>query len=347
MCGFGSQAQITVFKYSDGPLIPQTIRQIYLTNNTWDIGKNDYGEVAILGDVKATLPGLNELIRKNPPEGAQKRNEKLREYSKKRSTEWQNYLNHALNKEPIRAVVVAEALGEILRERQLQRKFVYVHEAVSDAAPFQLYLPFTEPISYYCVEGGSLGWSMPATLGIKLAGRGWQDIDAELVVNAVGDGSALFYPQVWWTGAHHNLPILHIIMNNLEYRTLIQGLGVVIDAYGEAEGYKWRPVTPDPEYLKIKNPDFNFVELAKSFGVQHGQRIRKPQDVKAALERGIDHVIKNKSAYVLELFSDPALAPDQPRAVTALATGAAEPSPVAVVLQPPLDVFYNEEGMRS
>jgi benzoylformate decarboxylase len=43
------QAQITVFKYSDGPLIPPHVRQIYLTNNTWDIGKNYYGEADFAG----------------------------------------------------------------------------------------------------------------------------------------------------------------------------------------------------------------------------------------------------------------------------------------------------------
>ena len=28
LCGFGAQAQIAVFKYSDGPLIPASVRRI-------------------------------------------------------------------------------------------------------------------------------------------------------------------------------------------------------------------------------------------------------------------------------------------------------------------------------
>src|SRR5271156_4844170 len=130
--------------------------------------------------------------------------------------------------------------SQAITDRKLEKKFVYDHEAVSDPAPFQYLLPLgsgsVEPISYYCVAGGSLGWSTPASLGIKLEGKGWQGIETSLVVNAVGDGSSLFYPQIWWTAAHRNLAVLYIIMNNHEYHTLQIGLRQVIQAYGSAPG---------------------------------------------------------------------------------------------------------------
>ncbi len=88
LCGFGAQSQIAVFKYSDGALIPPYVRQIYLTNNTWDIGKNYYGEAAILGDVKATLPILNELVRQKPPAGVAARNQRLRQLDAERRDQW-------------------------------------------------------------------------------------------------------------------------------------------------------------------------------------------------------------------------------------------------------------------
>ena len=92
LCGFGAQAQIAVFKYSDGPLIPSSVRQIYLTNNTWDIGKNYYGESAILGDIKATLPLINDLVRKNPPAGAAERNEPCGSSMPSAVRQWEQYL---------------------------------------------------------------------------------------------------------------------------------------------------------------------------------------------------------------------------------------------------------------
>jgi benzoylformate decarboxylase len=276
LCGFGAQAQLTVFKYADGPLIPDSVRQVYLHNNPWELGKNQFGEVAILGDIKATLPGLIAEIRKHPPAQAADRNKELQQYARRREADWADYLNTARKRQPIDAAVVASALGELIAEYKLGKKFVYVHEAVSDSTPFQFFLPLArpnaEPISYYCVEGGSLGWSMPATLGIKLAGHGHQGIDADLVVNAVGDGSTLFYPQVWWTATQQALPVLYLIMNNKEYRTLLQGLEAVVKYY-KGDPYDWKPVSMEPAYLHIEKPDMDFVALARAFGVANGRRV--------------------------------------------------------------------------
>lgn len=341
LCGFGAQAQITIFKYSDGPLIPLGVRQVYLTNNTWDIGKNYYGESAILGDIKATMPLLNQLVGKAPPAGAAERNHHLKQLDAERRRQWDQYLATAQRQDEIWAVVIAEALRETIRELQLGKKFVYVHEAVSDPAPFQYLLPLgTEaaaPISYYCVAGGSLGWSMPASLGIKLEATGWQGIETGLVVVATGDGSSLFYPQTWWTAAHSQLGVLYIITNNHEYHTLQLGLQTVVQAYGSAPGYEWQPRTLDPDYLRLQSPALDFVALARALGGQDGEIVRRPGDVKAAIRRGAEHVMQKRRSYILDMRTaqDPPATPP---------TGAAAPPrkvSARYLAQPALDVFHH------
>lgn len=308
LVGYGLQAQLAVFKYSDGPLIPEHVKQICLTNNTWDIGKNAYAEAAILGDIKATLPLINQYISKNPPKEAEQRNKRLALLAEQRRVQWQKYKETALQQKEIWAVLIADALQEAIAKNGLEKKFVYVHEAVSDGAPFQYLLPFgtgsANAISYYCVAGGSLGWSMPASIGIKLEPQAIQGIETQLVVNAVGDGSSLFYPQTYWTAAHESLGILYIITNNQEYHTLQLGLQQVIGAYGSAPGYEWQPATTDPEYLRINRPKFDFVSLAKAFGGENGEKVEKPADVKAAVFRGVDFVLKNKKSYILDMRMD-------------------------------------------
>jgi benzoylformate decarboxylase len=305
LVGFGAQAQVAVFKYSDGALIPENVKLAYLTNNTWDIAKNFYGETAILGDIKATLPLLNNYIIPQRPEAAIERNENLKKLALSRTVQWENYFTEAMEEPDIWAVVIAKALKEAIEGRDLVDNFVYVHEAVSDGAPFQYYLPFgttgAKPISYYCVAGGSLGWSMPASLGIKLEEKTLQGIGTKLVINAIGDGSSLFYPQTWWTATHEKLPILYIITNNHEYHTLQLGLQQVVAAYGEAPGYGWRPKTMDPGYLRLERPKMDFVSLAKAFGGEHGEVVLTPSTVKEAIERGIDHVLSNNTSYILDM----------------------------------------------
>jgi benzoylformate decarboxylase len=339
LCGFGAQAQVAVFKYADGPLIPTAVRQISLTNNTWDLGKNQYSESAILGDIKATLPILNDLLRRNPPPGAAERNRNLQDLDKTRRQRWDEYLKLALTQKEIWAVVIAEALRQAIGERRLEKKFVYVHEAVSDPAPFQYLLPLgtagAAPISYYCVAGGSLGWSLPASLGIKLAPRGWQGIETELVVTAVGDGSSLFYPQTWWTAAHRNLGILYLITNNQEYRTLQLGLGEVVKAYGSDPAYGWKPMTDDPDYLRIEKPPVDFLALARALGGLDGEVVKEPRDVGAAVRRGIDYVLGKKQSYLLDLRTAKAT-PPPPSAAARAAESLAR-----YVAQPPLDIFHH------
>jgi benzoylformate decarboxylase len=319
LCGFGAQAQVTVFRYADGPLIPAGVELVYLTNNTWDIGKNFYGETAVFGDIKATVPLLNELIRQNPSAGAEARNKTMRQLAAQRRQAWVAYEEQALQQQDeIWAVTLAAALRDEIQARDLARQFVYVHEAISDPAPFQYLLPFTPeaaaPTSYYCVAGGSLGWSMPASLGVRLAGRGWQGIEPKLVINAVGDGSSLFYPQVWWTAAHRQLGVLYIITNNFEYHTLQLGLTQVTNMYQSDPAYGWYPKTTDPEYLRLERPKLDFVALANAFGVKGGEVVTQAAEVAAAVRRGIEHILTTGESFVLDVHITPSTPPANPKA---------------------------------
>ncbi len=343
LVGFGAQAQLAVFKYTDGPLIPPGVKQVYLTNNTWDIAKNFYGESAIFGDIKATLPLLNDYIRPQRPAAAEERNKQMEALAKQRTVAWDEYLLQAMTQTDIWAVVIAKALKDAIEKRGLINDFVYVHEAVSDGAPFQYYLPFgtdgAKPVSYYCVAGGSLGWSMPASLGIKLENKSSQGTGTRLVINAVGDGSSLFYPQTWWTAAHQRLPILYIITNNHEYHTLQLGLQQVVAAYGNAPGYGWTPKTMDPEYLCLERPRLDFVNLAKAFGGQEGEVVETPGAVKDAVERGIEYVLNNNMSYILDMriaSNTPAAPPTTDSSKVAFEE--------RYTAQPALDFFHHGPG---
>ncbi|AIY41740.1 Benzoylformate decarboxylase [Collimonas arenae] len=346
LCGFSNQAQITIFKYSDGALIPPSVRQVYLTNNVWDIGKNYFGEAAVFGGIKATLPLINALVGSAPSAEAAARNAKLDTLAAQRRVQWDAYFVKALAAPNIMAVVIAQALREEIKQRSLDKKFVYVHEAVSDPAPFQYLLPFgtkgAAPISYYCVGGGSLGWSMPASLGIKLSGQGWQAIDTEFVVNAVGDGSSLFYPQTWWTAAHRKLAVLYIITNNHEYHTLQNGLQQLVASYGSAPGYEWHPKdnNTDPSYLRIQSPVMDFVAIAKALGGLSGEVVTTPEQVKGAVRRGMDHVLHQKQAYILDMRTD-----QNPPPPPNLAANAGTQS--GAPLQPALNVFHQQSTLLN
>jgi benzoylformate decarboxylase len=322
LVGYSNQAQITVFNYADGPLIPASVDILYLANNTWDIGKNYYGSHAVLGGVNASLQKINQVLASLPvsPEMQQARdarNQHLSQLSQQRQSDWQAYLHQAEQQTAvgINPALIPHYLARSIVERGLAKQFVYVHEAVSDSTSFQYLMPLgqemSKPISYYCVSGGSLGWSMPASLGIKLQAQAIQGITPKLVINAVGDGSSLFYPQVWWTAAKHQLAVLYIITNNREYHTLQKGLEEVISSYNWEPKKKPIPVDPNNKtnyqdyevgYLSLLQPKLDFCQIANAMGADiKGQVVQQVSELDSALVAAIDYVLTENKPYVLDI----------------------------------------------
>jgi benzoylformate decarboxylase len=330
LCGFNAQAQLVIFNYEKGALISnkycrqwtdckdesKRLKQVYLHNDAWEIGKNYYGDAGILADIKTSLPILCEQIveQQNCEQKTQviERNRQLRRKQEKRSGEFREYiqaiaelarqLSSQRNVSNIDSALVATTLGLMLKEQKTP--FTYVNEAISDTGYFLEALPFASPDSYLSVEGGSLGYSMAMSVGVSLALR--HKHEHHLIINAVGDGSALFYPNLWWTVAKYNLPILYIIMNNRKYATLLKGLQELENLYPNA-GIEDK----NPGYLYLEHPAINFVRVAQVFGLADekgepcGQVVTSFDDLVPALQKALDVVLKEQRAYVLDIHTAP------------------------------------------
>jgi benzoylformate decarboxylase len=302
LCGYNAQAQVLVYKYSLGPLIPQRVAQVYLHDDPWEIGKNAYGEVAVLGDIAATLRFMLGAVQAHPDRDARAaaaRTAELERVDGERRAEMAEHRRALVERgdaEPIYGENVAIALAEV--QSAMGAPLTLSNEAVSDSRWFQLYPRFERPSDYFAGQGGSLGWSMPAALGMQLA-LGKQ----RTVVNTVGDGSALFYPHSWWTASKLGLAILYVITNNREYRTLLLGLKTV------EEVYDWKPAG-EPWYLHLDEPAMNFVTLAGAFGIE-GERVSELGQLKGALSRGVT-AVNAGDPYVVEVLVDPTLTPPHP-----------------------------------
>lgn len=292
LVGFNAQAQLVVFDWAEGPLIPEHVRQVHLHNDPWQIGKNHYGEAAVLGDIRATLPLITERVAalggsRNGLEAA------LHDGNAARQRE---RLDRAAGPEVgsdgrLRGEVVAIALRALQDEHQ-SLKWSLVNEAVSDSGAFQRHLSYDRPSSYFAAQGGSLGFSMPAALGTRLG-----DESDRVVVNVVGDGSALFYPQAWWTAARLGLPILYVVLNNQEYKTLIIGLNEI------EKTYRWHP-DGDADYLRLNPPPcLDYVSLAAGYGIS-GERVTTRAELDRALATGLDVVVgTRRQPYLVEVLT--------------------------------------------
>jgi benzoylformate decarboxylase len=297
LCGYTAQAQVLVYEYSAGPMIPTDVSQIYLHEDPWEIAKNGYGEAAILGDIKATLPVLSDAVAMSAAydTGAvATRNEALRG----RHGETRERIDahvQMLAGRPTDSLVTGDDIALALADlqREMRAPLMLSNEAVSDVGAFESHISYEDPSSYFFGVGGSLGFSMPAALGMKLAAG-----SQRTVVNVVGDGSALFYPHTWWTARKFDIPVLFVITNNREYKTLQAGLAALKSIYS------WEPVGPT-WYLRLDDPLMSFVDLARPFGID-GALVSTLGELVGALRQGLE-VVQGGQPFVLEVLTDPAL----------------------------------------
>src|SRR5690606_5904201 len=140
------------------------------------------------------------------------------------------------------AEVVAAELGA-----WLPPDGIVVNEAISNTRPFLEWVPFSDPRAFWGGKSGGLGHSMSAALGIKLGAP------SRTVVNVVGDGTLLYYPQVFWTAASRQIPVIFLILNNRGYSILKLGL--------RSMGGPWGAPDTVPPGLDNAAPDVDFVGL--------------------------------------------------------------------------------------
>lgn len=128
----------------------------------------------------------------------------------------------------------------------------------------QRFVDFDRAGSYFAAAGGSMGWGMPAALGLALARPDTR------VVAISGDGSFFMIAQDLETAVRENIPVVNVVMNNF--------------AFGNTRDRQ--RFAHDGRYLGVfyGNPDFAaFAELVGAFGA----RVEKASELEPALDRAL------------------------------------------------------------
>lgn len=134
--------------------------------------------------------------------------------------------------------------------------------------------------------GGGIGYGMGAAIGAALAHRG----DGTLVVDIQGDGDLLYTPSALWTLAKYELPVLVIINNNRAYLNSLNHARQI----GRRRGHKEMVEVG----TSINEPDVDFGDLARAFGVWAERPVRQTSELKRSIARAIDVVGGGRPALV-------------------------------------------------
>ncbi|HEY3829535.1 MAG TPA: benzoylformate decarboxylase [Solirubrobacteraceae bacterium] len=91
---------------------------------------------------------------------------------------------------------------------------IVVLESPSATPALRNQLRLSRPGSYYFSAGGGLGFAMPASIGVQLA------CPQRRVVCVLGEGSAQYAVQSFWTAAAYKVPVTFLVLRNDEYAIL-------------------------------------------------------------------------------------------------------------------------------
>jgi thiamine pyrophosphate-dependent acetolactate synthase large subunit-like protein len=112
-----------------------------------------------------------------------------------------------------------------------------------------------------------------------------------LSVNIQGDGDFLYAPGVWWTAAHHKIPLLTVMHNNRGYHQEVMHIQRMANRHQ-------RGVTRANIGTTIDSPNVDYAKIAQGMGVYAEGPIANARDLGPALQRALAVVKKGEPALV-------------------------------------------------
>ena len=262
--------------------LPPNIKVIHIDENPWEIGKNFPVDCGIQGDIKAVLAELNGSIENRIPSRVREEaKERAKEIAQEKSR-LNDQLKIQIENEKDRVPISISRLMTEIRD-SMTPDTVIVDECWSASGMLRQILNLTKHKTFFrSRKGGSIGWGLPAALGVKLG------LPDKQVVVVSGDGSAAWSIQSLWTAARYRIPVTFVITNNATYRQVKIVRKRVLGDY---------PLDEKHEGMELDNPVMNFSMLAQSMGVK-GEAVKRPEE----LSRTLKAAIGSREPRLVEVF---------------------------------------------
>ncbi|MBN1849588.1 MAG: thiamine pyrophosphate-binding protein [Deltaproteobacteria bacterium] len=267
--------------HPEKPLVTKSTKIIQIDDNPWEIAKNYPVTAGLLGSIKISLTELNGLLKdKMTDRKREEIKERAAAVAEQKKEIMKFYMDKAEKEKDNMPMAFSRFTNEL--KKAFPKDAVLVFEAPSYRTDFRLTMDFAEPLGFIGGRGGaSIGWGMPAALGVKLA------VPNRPVLALIGDGSAMWSNQSLWVAAHYHIPVTYIIIANAGYRAgrkmgpdglLLEGTGC-------------------NQRTDFEEPGIDFSQLAESMGVS-AQKVEGPEKLEAVLTSAIDSNKPN----VIEVF---------------------------------------------
>ena len=261
-----------IFPDPERPVLSERTKLVQLDAFGHEIGKNVRPDVALLGDPKAGLAELADLIRERQTGAARQAADERRIAAETRVAEVrERYWTNARKNWDASPISGPRLMHEI--KQSLPENALVFSESITNTKHMEMAIAPERPEQLVKVRGGGIGPGLPGSLGAALARPDRK------VVGICSDGAAMYSITALWTAAHHKIPVTYVMLSNGAYRIL--KLNMVEYLGTAARGRKFVE-------LDLTNPDLRFDKMAESMGVP-ALRVEQPEDLAPALREAVNH----------------------------------------------------------
>ncbi|MEM7018625.1 MAG: thiamine pyrophosphate-binding protein [Pseudomonadota bacterium] len=267
---------------TEGPF-PETTTVIQVENSAERIAKNfpvSQGVVADMGEaLNAAVSGINSEMSSTFKSAMEARNDGLRQQHEKSANATAARVKAQWDHNPMSP---ARAVHEI--SQALPDNAVIVDETITASREMDTLLNVKDPSDFYAGRGGGIGQGLAGVIGTQVAHP------ERPIVAVSGDGSAMYSIQALWTAAHHNMPIVFIILSNKEYRVLKHNLDIYRSRFNV-------PADRPYPHMDLTKPELGFVDMAKGMGVG-GEVVTNADDLGRVVKKALDA----KAPYLIDVL---------------------------------------------
>jgi thiamine pyrophosphate-dependent acetolactate synthase large subunit-like protein len=275
-------------------LISITAGDLYTKGNYQDFQRYPEVDIAMAADAEATLPALVEackrLITADRRRVLQERGSKLAESGANALQRAKADAAYAWDASPIStARMTAELWAQIKNE-----DWVLVSESGNTSGWTDRLWNFDKPYQWLGGSGGAgVGYGAPAAVGAALANKK----RGRMSITIQGDGDFMYAPGVWWTAAHHRIPLLAVMHNNRAYHQEVMHLQRMAGRHN-------RGITRAHIGTTIDNPNIDYAKVAQGMGVHAQGPITNPNDLGPAIKRALE-VVKRGEPSLIDVVTQP------------------------------------------
>jgi acetolactate synthase-1/2/3 large subunit len=266
--------------------------ELFIKSNYGDQYRFAEIDLPITGDAEATLPSLIEEVKKlvtaDRRRVFQERGAKIAEANRTAFERAKQEAALGWDANPISTARLSMELWNQVRNEDWSLVTGWVNW------PLRLW-NMDKHYQYIGRSGGeAIGYHLPASIGAALANRK----HGRLTVAIQPDGDFMVANGALWTAAHHRIPLLIVMQNNRAYHQDF------MDAQRIALVRNRGALETMAIGTEITNPNIDYAKLAQSMGVAAEGPISNPNDLAAAIRRGIQ-VVKRGEPYLIDAVTQP------------------------------------------